>query len=182
MDSVVEALTKGWHRDPSDRYEWRYWDGGWTNRVANSVAAAPPDSAPPNSADPVPTQTAFPNQTAFPTQTAFPMPDPVPPPAPVIYEPDPEPVADPHSTALRRPNRCSRCSGPSRRDVLRWRTINQHRRRLLRPTPSRSQPSRARARWPRCRDGSGRSPTSPSRITRRKRVWRSNRARTRTPS
>jgi hypothetical protein len=23
--------------DPSGRYEWRYWDGGWTNRVANSA-------------------------------------------------------------------------------------------------------------------------------------------------
>ena len=23
---------------PSGRYEWRYWDGGWTNRVANSRA------------------------------------------------------------------------------------------------------------------------------------------------
>jgi hypothetical protein len=34
--------------DPSGRYEWRYWDGGWTNRVANSAptAAEPTDTEP----------------------------------------------------------------------------------------------------------------------------------------
>ncbi len=37
MSSVVETRPKGWRPDPSGRYEWRYWDGGWTNRVANSA-------------------------------------------------------------------------------------------------------------------------------------------------
>jgi len=38
---VAEALEAGWRPDPTGRYEWRYWDGGWTNRVASSRPAAP---------------------------------------------------------------------------------------------------------------------------------------------
>ncbi|HXY71191.1 MAG TPA: hypothetical protein VEM41_01495, partial [Actinomycetota bacterium] len=37
MSSVVETRPAGWRPDPSGRYEWRYWDNGWTNRVANSA-------------------------------------------------------------------------------------------------------------------------------------------------
>src|SRR5436190_4175546 len=40
MSGAVEAREAGWRPDPSGRFEWRYWDGGWTNRVANSVPAA----------------------------------------------------------------------------------------------------------------------------------------------
>ena len=38
MSSVVEVEAKGWRPDPSGRYEWRYWDGGWTNRVHRDSA------------------------------------------------------------------------------------------------------------------------------------------------
>jgi hypothetical protein len=47
MSSSVDVKQKGWRPDPSGKYEWRYWDGGWTNRVANSTTPAePPLSAP----------------------------------------------------------------------------------------------------------------------------------------
>ena len=36
MSQVTTPTEPGWLPDPSGRYEWRYWDGGWTNRVANS--------------------------------------------------------------------------------------------------------------------------------------------------
>jgi len=48
MSGAVEAREAGWRPDPSGRYEWRYWDGGWTNRVANSAPntrSAPPARA-----------------------------------------------------------------------------------------------------------------------------------------
>jgi hypothetical protein len=48
MSSVVEVEAKGWRPDPSGRYEWRYWDGGWTNRVANSAPTAPVAPVPPD--------------------------------------------------------------------------------------------------------------------------------------
>jgi hypothetical protein len=43
MSQVATSVEPGWRPDPSGRFEWRYWDGGWTNRVANAapVAAAP---------------------------------------------------------------------------------------------------------------------------------------------
>src|SRR3954453_10603541 len=49
MSQVTTPTQPGWLPDPSGRYEWRYWDGGWTNRVANSApttAAPPPTPAP----------------------------------------------------------------------------------------------------------------------------------------
>src|SRR5436305_3086915 len=47
MSQVTTPTEPGWLPDPSGRYEWRYWDGGWTNRVANSSPAArPPSQAP----------------------------------------------------------------------------------------------------------------------------------------
>jgi hypothetical protein len=49
MSQVTTPTEPGWLPDPSGRYEWRYWDGGWTNRVANSAptAAEPSPPAPP---------------------------------------------------------------------------------------------------------------------------------------
>lgn len=44
---AAEALNAGWRPDPTGRYEWRYWDGGWTNRVASSRPASPQPAAPP---------------------------------------------------------------------------------------------------------------------------------------
>jgi hypothetical protein len=38
---VAEATDAGWRPDPTGRYEWRYWDGGWTNRVASSRPRSP---------------------------------------------------------------------------------------------------------------------------------------------
>jgi len=46
MNQVVTPTEPGWRPDPSGRFEWRYWDGGWTNRVANSVPAPAPAPAP----------------------------------------------------------------------------------------------------------------------------------------
>jgi hypothetical protein len=40
MSQVTTPTEPGWLPDPSGRYEWRYWDGGWTNRVANSAPTA----------------------------------------------------------------------------------------------------------------------------------------------
>jgi hypothetical protein len=44
MSQVVTPTEPGWRPDPSGRFEWRYWDDGWTNRVANSAPA--PSAAP----------------------------------------------------------------------------------------------------------------------------------------
>jgi hypothetical protein len=49
MSQVVSPTEPGWRPDPSGRFEWRYWDGGWTNRVANS-APAPTGTPPPSPA------------------------------------------------------------------------------------------------------------------------------------
>ena len=50
MSQVTTPTEPGWLPDPSGRYEWRYWDGGWTNRVANTAPTAPgvitPEPAP----------------------------------------------------------------------------------------------------------------------------------------
>src|SRR5215470_4627907 len=46
MSDLLEQELPGWRPDPSGRYEWRYWDGGWTNRVANSAPQADGDAAP----------------------------------------------------------------------------------------------------------------------------------------
>jgi hypothetical protein len=37
MTQPVSSVEPGWRPDPSGRFDWRYWDGGWTNRVANSA-------------------------------------------------------------------------------------------------------------------------------------------------
>jgi hypothetical protein len=55
MSQVTTPTQPGWLPDPSGRYEWRYWDGGWTNRVANS---APTEPAPAREPAPPPTWAA----------------------------------------------------------------------------------------------------------------------------
>jgi hypothetical protein len=64
MSSVVEARPKGWRPDPSGRYEWRYWDGGWTNRVANSATPVKPPTSP---GHPQPSQAPQPASAPTPT-------------------------------------------------------------------------------------------------------------------
>lgn len=46
MTNSTTSLEPGWRPDPSGRYEYRYWDGQWTNRVANSTPGAGPGLAP----------------------------------------------------------------------------------------------------------------------------------------
>jgi len=46
MSQVTSPTEPGWRPDPSGRYEWRYWDGRWTNRVANSAPTARVPGAP----------------------------------------------------------------------------------------------------------------------------------------
>src|SRR5262245_5973912 len=50
MSDLLEQELPGWRPDPSGRYEWRYWDGGWTNRVANSARPAPEAATPTDAA------------------------------------------------------------------------------------------------------------------------------------
>ena len=52
MSQVQSPTEPGWRPDPSGRFEWRYWDGGWTNRVANSAPA--PAGTPTPSPEPAP--------------------------------------------------------------------------------------------------------------------------------
>lgn len=51
MSDVLESTMPGWRPDPSGRFEWRYFDGGWTNRVANSTPAEPGTPAQPPTSD-----------------------------------------------------------------------------------------------------------------------------------
>ena len=82
MSQVQSSTEPGWRPDPSGRFEWRYWDGGWTNRVANSVPA--PTGAPAPSPEPAPVTPApiAPQPQAphsvLPTPTAIPAPEPTP--------------------------------------------------------------------------------------------------------
>lgn len=60
MNEVLAATEPGWRPDPSGRYEWRYWDGGWTNRVANSARPAEPEPEPqPEPVEPAPAADPF---------------------------------------------------------------------------------------------------------------------------
>lgn len=71
MSQVTTPTQPGWLPDPSGRYEWRYWDGGWTNRVANSAPSAEPIAvAPPPATEPAPLPTA-PVDTAAIAAAAF---------------------------------------------------------------------------------------------------------------
>jgi hypothetical protein len=53
MSQVTTPTQPGWLPDPSGRYEWRYWDGGWTNRVANAAPSDEPDASTPPAALPL---------------------------------------------------------------------------------------------------------------------------------
>src|SRR5829696_6599165 len=105
MTQVTTPTEPGWLPDPSGRYEWRYWDGGWTNRVANTtpVEAAPIPEAPvPAVSAPVPAQVTAPDAT--PLRASEPVvvsaPDPTPAPTArdavprVPFGADPEPSSD----------------------------------------------------------------------------------------
>jgi hypothetical protein len=67
MSQVATSVEPGWRPDPSGRFEWRYWDGGWTNRVANS---APADALAPAAANPTPALAPPAPQPASEPQTA----------------------------------------------------------------------------------------------------------------
>lgn len=77
MSQVTTPTEPGWLPDPSGRYEWRYWDGGWTNRVANSAPAPAPVPAPAAPATPA-LQPALPAAAAAPAPTSTPEPAPAP--------------------------------------------------------------------------------------------------------
>jgi len=82
MSEVLEASKPGWRPDPSGRYEWRYWDNGWTNRVANSarpghegpapVAPTADGDPPPDAAPSAPPPPAEPTSPAAPAPTTAP--------------------------------------------------------------------------------------------------------------
>jgi hypothetical protein len=72
MSQVATSLEPGWRPDPSGRFEWRYWEGGWTNRVANSspTGARPQPPAGPTGAPPLPASPAGAAPAAPPSPTA----------------------------------------------------------------------------------------------------------------
>ena len=76
MSQVQSPTEPGWRPDPSGRFEWRYWDGGWTNRVANSAPA--PAGAPAPAPEPTPAPIAHPQapHSVLPAPTATPAPEP----------------------------------------------------------------------------------------------------------
>jgi hypothetical protein len=103
MSQVTSPTEPGWLPDPSGRYEWRYWDGGWTNRVANStpagaptaptstpdgsVPAAAPAPAPPAAPGP-PAAPAAPSPVTAPTPAPDAAPAPLPLPTAPVDDPD----------------------------------------------------------------------------------------------
>jgi hypothetical protein len=102
MSEVLQSTNAGWRPDPSGRYEWRYWDGGWTNRVANSTrgaAPAPPDTpappaAPASATTAPPVAVARPAPAATAPTPATPTPaTPTPAPAPTSEGEDVDPFA-----------------------------------------------------------------------------------------
>jgi len=84
MTNSTTSLEPGWRPDPSGRYEYRYWDGQWTNRVANSRPGTGPGGAP--SAPPAPSVPAAPAPAApaVATKRAAPVDTAPPPPASVL--------------------------------------------------------------------------------------------------
>jgi hypothetical protein len=92
MPQSATSVQAGWRPDPSGRFEWRYWDGGWTNRVANTTTsgAAPADPS------------TAPSPSSAPSSAA-----PAAEPGDVHYSAvvtDPAPVPSPHSDTLPAPN------------------------------------------------------------------------------
>jgi hypothetical protein len=95
----AEAGDAGWRPDPTGRYEWRYWDGGWTNRVASSrptssspappVPAVSPAAPAALAVAPVPWAAVAPPDTRAPTPTT---PAALPSPESVTTSPGPLPV------------------------------------------------------------------------------------------
>ncbi len=95
MSQVATSVEPGWRPDPSGRFEWRYWDGGWTNRVANSAPAPQPVAPPPSSAPPPP---AAPPQAPAAPATPAPAPEPVATASPAVPT-EPVPRVEPFGVA-----------------------------------------------------------------------------------
>ena len=110
MSDLLEQTMPGWRRDPSGRYEWRWWDGnGWTNRVANSAPGDPGASSPappPAPADPPAPPAGPPASGAAAAAVAAPAAAPAPAPS------QPAAVGDPFA-ALRAPRNSSPMPEPS---------------------------------------------------------------------
>ncbi len=66
--SIQQVLEPGWHPDPFGRHDWRYWDGNWTNHVADA-ATAPADpraeAAPPEVDELAPLREPIVDSTSF---------------------------------------------------------------------------------------------------------------------
>ena len=70
LEEANGTTDAGWRPDPTGRYEWRYWDGGWTNRVASSRPSNPPEAT---AAAPAPVEAAVPAAAlAAPALASFP--------------------------------------------------------------------------------------------------------------
>jgi len=116
MSLVATPTEPGWRPDPSGRYEWRYWDGGWTNRVANSApagaapapatgaATAEPATVEPATVEPATAEPA-PAASTPASQVPAPVPSPVAPEAvaaAVAAEATPTPVSRPSRDTVAR--------------------------------------------------------------------------------
>jgi hypothetical protein len=111
MGDVAEVAEAGWRPDPTGRYEWRYWDQGWTNRVASSKPSAPAPAGAPLSPSPFRASPAAAPTPAFASApTPFAVPASAPSSAPsgttVDFEPLPAPAPRPE------------------RDSIDWSTVN----------------------------------------------------------
>jgi hypothetical protein len=105
------ATEAGWRPDPTGRYEWRYWDGGWTNRVASSspdattAHAAPPAPAPVPVPSPPPAYPS-PGAPSAAVVAALPVPRPLEQPTTPGWDPTPSsPVTSPPAPDGERPRR-----------------------------------------------------------------------------
>lgn len=92
MTNSTTSLEPGWRPDPSGRYEYRYWDGQWTNRVANSspgagTAVAPAPVAAATSTAPLPPASAVAVTAALAGKPAASAPDVPTPPAVAAFAP-----------------------------------------------------------------------------------------------
>jgi len=119
LEETAASTEAGWRPDPTGRYEWRYWDGGWTNRVASSRPASPPTAPPPAPVDPVaPAARAVASAAALPIARAA-APVPV---AAAEFHPaalDPAPPASPTAA----PSAPDAEPAPAPRPVRAWRAV-----------------------------------------------------------